>query len=110
MAADGGPLTGGPGLSLCLLLAARSSAGPSKPSRPLKAEKERERGKSTHAAEMITFKHCAPSAISDLSHICKDQTEFYSELCLVLICSLHKPFQALSTRDSQTIQSDLSRR
>lgn len=45
MAADGGPPTGGPGLSLCLLLAARSSAGPSKPSRPLKAEKEK-KGKS----------------------------------------------------------------
>lgn len=106
MAADGGPLTGGPGLSLCLLLAARSSAGPSKPSRPLKAEKERE-GKINPRCRNDYVQ--ATSAISDLSHIRKDQTEFYSEL-LVRICSLHKPFQALSTRDSQTIQSDQSRR
>lgn len=56
MAADGGLLTGGPGLSLCPLLAARSSAELSKPSHPLKAEKETE-GKSNQAVELIKFKH-----------------------------------------------------
>ena len=62
MAADGGLLTGGPGLSRCPLLVARSSAEPSKPDRPLKAEEETE-GKSNLAVGMIKFKHCAPSAI-----------------------------------------------
>lgn len=63
MAADGGLLTEGPGLSQCLLLAARSSAELSKPDHPLKPEEETE-GKSNQAIEMIKFKHCAPSAIS----------------------------------------------
>lgn len=63
MAVGGGPLTEGPGLSQSPHLAARSSAGPSKPDRPLNAEEETE-GKSNQAAEMIKFKHCAPSAIS----------------------------------------------
>ncbi len=63
MAADGGLLTGGPGLSQCPLLTARSSAEPSKPDHPLKAEEDTE-GKSNQAVKMIKFKHCAPSAIS----------------------------------------------
>lgn len=63
MAVGGGLQTGGPGLSQCPLPAARSSAEPSKPDRPLKAEEKAE-GKSNRAAEMIKFKHCAPSAIS----------------------------------------------
>lgn len=60
MAADGDLLTGGPGLSLCPLLAAHSSAEQSKPSHPLKAEKETE-GKSNQAVEMIKFKHILTS-------------------------------------------------
>lgn len=95
MAADGGPLTGGPGLSRCPLLAARSSAGLSKPDHPLKAEGETE-GKSDQAVQMIKFKHCAPSAILalSLSHISKDQGEFFTKLCFILISSFHEPVQA----------------
>lgn len=63
MAADGGLLTVGPGLFQYPLLAARSSAEPSKPGRPLKAEEEIE-GKSNPAVAVIKFKHSAPSAIS----------------------------------------------
>lgn len=40
MAADGGLLIEGPGLSLCPPLAAHSSAEPSKPGRPLKEQDE----------------------------------------------------------------------
>lgn len=61
MAADGGLLTAGPGLSRCPLPAARSSAEPSKPGHPLKEETE---GKSNQSVEMIKFKHCGPFAIS----------------------------------------------
>lgn len=75
MAADGGLLTGGPGLSRCPLLTARSSAERSKPGRPLEAEEETE-GKSNQAVATIKFKHCSLSMFRALSPI------FYKALCL----------------------------
>lgn len=63
MAADGGLLTVGPGLSRCPLLTAHSSAELSKPDHPLKAEGQT-KGKSNQAVEKIKFKHSAPPAIS----------------------------------------------
>ncbi len=65
MAADGGLLTGGPGLSRCQLLAARSSVEPSTPDRPLKVEGQTE-GKSNQADQMI--KHSVPFGNSYRSH------------------------------------------
>lgn len=66
MAASDDLLTGGPGLSQCLLLVAHFSAELSKPDRPLKT-KEQTEGKSNQAVEMINFTPCAPFAVSQLS-------------------------------------------
>lgn len=56
MAVDGGLLTGGPELSLCLLLAAHSSIEQSTPGHPLKEEKETD-WKSNQSVEMNKIKH-----------------------------------------------------